>query len=202
MQVSTLQGKPKSVHLARILAVDAQHSTASSDASHRQDLGSSDMSPPAQASQQLAQTKQRQQSADEPQQAWEDDVAYLAPTLAFNMGLQHELWPFIPQTATSDMDQEHGTNRAQSMLQQQVSHQSSCNPAASSHVNVHIQRLKQHDVTRSVDVLQSGMPLWLIQTCHTCRANGTAAHSRSQIHCTTYLPLRPSCMMLQATVCF
>ena len=78
------------MHLARILAADAsQYSASLLAAAPSQNSNSSNATAPAST----AQHAQQHSNGNKPRQSqpWQDDVAYLAPPLAFNLGLQYEL---------------------------------------------------------------------------------------------------------------
>ena len=150
------------VHLARILAANADYTTVSTTSVQQQGLSSSYMTPPAMTTHRPAQQQhqQRQQplnKGSEPQQVWKDGVAYLAPALAFNMGLQHELWPLMPHVAVSpsDTDRQADAGAVQSNTHVQVDRQTQPQlPSAS--CSLLIRPLRQFNSARIVDVPQSG----------------------------------------------
>ena len=100
VQVSCSPDSSAPAHLARVMAVDAQHysSTVPSDSS-QQGCSLESMTAPSGLLQEAPKgsCSASVSWSDNKEHAWEDDVAYLAPALAFNMNLQHELWPFMPQ---------------------------------------------------------------------------------------------------------
>lgn len=157
--MSASQDSSGAAHLARILAADAQHNTASLSGPYQQDPSSSYMTPPANVSIQPAH-RQRQQEASSDfgaQQAWEDDVAYLAPALAFNLELQHELWPLMPQIPTaSDADRQSLTGAVQGTANQHHDGQSHSQLHSTS-IQLLIRPLRQSALKKVVEVPQSGM---------------------------------------------
>lgn len=162
VQVFASQDSSETAHLARILAIDAEQHTAILPHVHQQSLSSSYMTPPANVSQQPAQQQgQQQPKQQEPQShfvaqcAWEHDVAYLAPALAFNLGLQHELWPLMPQVSP-DADRRSLTQAVQGTAHQNHKGQSSLQQQSMS-IQVLIRPLRQFAMKRVVDVPQSGM---------------------------------------------
>ena len=102
VQVSNSQDSSAVVRLARVLALDAEkYRTRTTSGIKEQQSGSSFMTPPAGVAQKSAQVSSESASQiSGHQQSWEDDAAYLAPALAFNLNLQHELWPLMPQLRT------------------------------------------------------------------------------------------------------
>lgn len=157
MQVIASQDSTGPAHLARILAIDAEQHTATLPHVHQQSLSSSYMTPPANVSLQPAQQQRQQQpqSSFVEQHAWEHDVAYLAPALAFNLGLQHELWPLMPQVSP-DADRQALTEAGQGTAYQNHRGQTFLQPPFTS-IQVLIRPLRQFAMKRVVEVPQSGM---------------------------------------------
>lgn len=163
MQVSASHDISAAVHLARILAADADSTTIGSPSLHQQDLSSSYMTPPAMTTHRPAHHQQRQHQQQPPnthsQLAWQDDIAYLAPALAFNMGLQHELWPLMPQVAASashsDRQAGAGAGAVQSKTHVPVYRQKQPQ-LRSAGCNLLIRPLRQFNNARVIDVPQSG----------------------------------------------
>ena len=155
--------------MARILAVDAQHNIATLSGPHQQDHGSSYMTPPA-TRQSQPQQQQQPSSRFAAQAAWEDDVAYLAPALAFNLRLQHELWPLMPQIPTpSGTDRQSLTGGVQSTSGQRHEGQSQLPPRSTS-IQLLIKPLRELAIRRAVEVPQSGTLMWCSTnpTCISC----------------------------------
>lgn len=156
MQVLATQDSCGTAHLARILAVDAQHSTATLPRPHQQDLGSSYMTPSASKQPQAHQQQQQPSSNFAVQPVWEDDVAYLAPALAFNLKLQHELWPLTPQIPTpSSTDRQSLTGDVQSTSNHRLEGQTGLPPRSTS-AQLLIRPLRELAIRRAVEVPQSG----------------------------------------------
>ena len=164
------QDSSETVHLARILAIGAQHNTAVLPHAHQHNLSSSYTTPPPNVSLQPARQQQQQHpQQQEPlrdfheQQAWEHDVAYLAPALTFNLGLQHELWPLMPQMSL-DADRQSsseavpGTARLNHHGQQ----------LHSTGIQLLIRPMKQCPIKKVVEVPQSGMSFWHSTAVLTC----------------------------------
>ena len=84
----------------------------------------------------------------------EDDVAYLSPALAFNLNLQHQLWPLMPQlkAVTQGDRQTMVDDHASSMSR----HTIDAKFPPSSDVSVVVRPLRQLTNMRTVDLLQSG----------------------------------------------
>lgn len=161
MQVFASQDSSGTAHLARILAIDAEQHRATLPHVHQQSLSSSYMTPPANVSQAPAQQQRQQQPKQQKpqnhfvaQHAWEHDVAYLAPALAFNLGLQHELWPLMPP-APSDADRQSLTEAVQGTIHQNHKGQSFPRLQSTS-IQVLIRPLRQFAMKRVADVPQSG----------------------------------------------
>ena len=158
VQVFASQDSSGTAHLARILAIDAEQHTATVPHVHQHSLSSSYMTPPANVSLQPAQQPRQQQPKQQEAPsdfAWEHDVAYLAPALAFNLGLQHELWPLMPP-ASSDAGRQSLTEAVQGTVHQNHKGQSFLQPPSTS-IQVLIRPLRQFAMKRVVDVPQSGM---------------------------------------------
>lgn len=85
-------------------------------------------------------------------------MAYLAPALAFNLGLQHELWPLMPQVS-ADADRQSLTEAVQGTAHQNHQGQSSLQLQSTS-IQVLIRPLRQFAMKRVVEVLQSGT--WIV----------------------------------------
>lgn len=169
------QDSSGTVHLARILAIDAKQNTATLPYAHQQNLSSSYTTPLANVSLQPSQQQRQQHSQQQKllsdfhhQQAWEHDVAYLAPALAFNLGLQHELWPLMPQIslkADSQSLTEAAPGTAHPNYDGQQLH--------STGIQLLIRPLRQCPMKKAVEVAQSGMPFWhctAVLTCCVCAA--------------------------------
>lgn len=159
MQVFVAKYSSAPMHLARLIAVDAQqYNTHRPLDRPQQGSSSSFMTPPpslAHLSAQHSSPMPSQLVAD--QQAWEDDVAYLPPALAFNLSLQHELWPLMPQLRTPMYSETQlvTANKAGSMSGSQF--EAKAQP--SSDVNLSVRPLRQATNTRTIEVLQSGVAL-------------------------------------------
>ena len=171
MQVCPSQASSGTVHLARILVIDAERNTPKLHHTHQQNLSSSYTTPPANASLLSAQQhRQQHPQQQEPlndvhgQQAWEHDVAYLAPALAFNLGLQHELWPLMPQISLNADRQSlaeavPGTPHVNHNGQQ----------LHATGIQLLITPLKQCPMKKVVEVPQSGMSFWHSAAVLRCR---------------------------------
>ena len=168
MQVYPSQDSCGTVHLARILAIDVAHNTATLPHAHQQNLSSSYMTPPATVSLQPAQKQLRQQQSQqqEPlsdfivQQAWENDVAYLAPALAFNLRLQHELWPLMPQ-APLNADRESLTEAVP--VTAHLNHDGQ--QLHSTGIQLLVRPLRNQTMKKFVEVPQSGGSFWQVVVC-------------------------------------
>ncbi|DBB17357.1 TPA: hypothetical protein ACH3X3_014397 [Trebouxia sp. C0006] len=141
------------VHLARLIAIDAQQYNPHRPPDRpQQGSSSSFMTPPpslAHLSAQHSSPTPSQPVAG--QQAWEDNVAYLPPAFAFNLSLQHELWPLMPKLRIPTHSETQLVT-AGSMSSSQF--EAKAQP--SSDVNLSIRPLRQATNTRTIDMLQSG----------------------------------------------
>ncbi len=159
MQVFIAKNSSAPVHLARLIAIDAQqYNTHRPPDRPQQGSSSSFMTPPpslAHLSAQHSSLTPAQPVAD--QQAWEDHVAYLPPALAFNLSLQHELWPLMPQLRTPTHSE---TQLVTATKLGGMSHfQLEAKAQPSSDVNLSIRPLRQATNTRTAEMLQSGLAL-------------------------------------------
>ena len=84
----------------------------------------------------------------------EDDVAYLSPALAFNLNLQHQLWPLMPQLKA--VTQMYRQSMVDAQASSMIRNTTDANFPPSSDVSVVIRPLRQLSNMRTVDVLQSG----------------------------------------------
>ena len=159
MQVFVAKDSSAPVHLARLIAVDAQqYNTHRPLDRPQQESSSSFMTPPpslAHLSAQHSSPMPSQLVAD--QQAWEDDVAYLPPALAFNLGLQHELWPLMPQLRTPPHSETQLVTATKPGSMSGFQLEAKAQP--SSDINLSIRPLRQATNTRTIDMLQSGVAL-------------------------------------------
>ena len=153
LQVFIAKDSSAPVHLARLIAIDAQQYNIHGPLERpQQGSSSSFMTPPpslAHLSAQHSSPTSSQPVAD--QQAWEDDVAYLPPALAFNLSLQHELWPLMPQLRIpthSEMQLVTADSMSSSRFEAKAQ--------PSSDVNLAIRSLSATN-TRTIDMLQSGV---------------------------------------------
>lgn len=165
MQVCPSQDSSGTVHLARILAIEAELNTATLPHAQQQNLSSSYMTPPANVSLQPAQKQQQQQQSQqqEPlsdfvaQGAWENDVAYLAPALAFNLRLQHELWPLMPQVSL-DADRQSLTEPVPATAH--LNHDGK--QLRSTGIRLLVRPLRQCPMKKLAEVPQSGESFWQV----------------------------------------
>lgn len=159
MQVSSSADSAAPVRLARMIAMDAQQYKTRRSTEHLQKrISSSFMTPPPS----IANIPSRHSddtttSSTADQLVCEDDVAYLSPALAFNLNLQHQLWPLMPQLkAVTQLDRQSVIDaQASSMIRNSID----ANFPPSSDVSVVIRPLRQLTNMRTVDVLQSGNAL-------------------------------------------
>jgi len=162
MQVFIAKDSSAPVHLARLIAIDAQqYNTHRPPDRPQQGSSSSFMTPPpslAHLSAQHSSLTSSQPVAD--QQAWKDNVAYLPPALAFNLSLQHELWPLMPQLRipTHSETQLVTATKPGSMSAFQL--EAKAQP--SSDINLSVRPLRQATNTRTIEVLQSGVALMYV----------------------------------------
>ncbi|KAL3143311.1 hypothetical protein ABBQ38_002150 [Trebouxia sp. C0009 RCD-2024] len=114
------------------------------------------MTPSASKQPQAHQQQQQPSSNFAVQPVWEDDVAYLAPALAFNLKLQHELWPLTPQIPTpSSTDRQSLTGDVQSTSNHRLEGQTGLPPRSTS-AQLLIRPLRELAIRRAVEVPQSG----------------------------------------------
>ena len=160
VQVSSQMDCSESVHLARVIALDAQQYRISVAAPRHAERSSSlFMTPPVGISQYSAEDSIEAYAAPSGhQQAWQDDVAYLAPGLAFNLNLQHQLWPLMPQ-----LRPEPSQADAQSLTHAQHGRIVSASTDGQLGLNLpsidsslKIKSLRQFTKVRCVDVPQAG----------------------------------------------
>lgn len=98
MQVASQHDPCASSHIVRLIAVDAPHHGVRALADTTLHAGSGAHSLVPSRAHQQPPNMQTKATADAFQ--WQDDIAYLPPSLAFNLGLQYQLWPLMshPQT--------------------------------------------------------------------------------------------------------
>ena len=95
-------------------------------------------------------------------------MAYLAPALAFNLGLQHELWPLMPQISL-EADRQFLTEAAPGIAH--LNHDGQ--QLHSTGIQLLIRPLRQCLMKKVAEVAQSGMSTWdstAVLTCCICVA--------------------------------
>ncbi|KAA6429814.1 MAG: peroxisome biogenesis 6-like [Trebouxia sp. A1-2] len=144
------------VHLARLIAIDAQQYNKYRPPNRpQQGSSSSFMTPPpslAHLSAQHSSPVPSQPVAD--QQAWDDNVAYLPPAFAFNLNLQHELWPLMPQLRIPTHSETQLVTAIKPGSMSAIQLEAKAQP--SSDINLSVRPLRDATNTRTIEVLQSG----------------------------------------------
>ena len=148
--------KSAQTHLARILAVDAiQQKEESSGPQSQLVLSDAHKAPPASTAQHVQQ-EDRLKASRQPQ-AWQDSVAYLAPALAFNLGLQYELWPLMPRgNKLAPQDQQALTPAAGNNAIDVCQKGRAAPLHVSSSISLTVKPLRQDYQERCTEVTQSG----------------------------------------------
>lgn len=176
MQVFIAKDSSAPVHLARLIAIDAQQYNPHRPPDRpQQGSSSSFMTPPpslAHLSAQHSSPTPSQPVAG--QQAWEDNVAYLPPAFAFNLSLQHELWPLMPKLRIPTHSETQLVT-AGSMSSSQF--EAKAQP--SSDVNLSIRPLRQATNTRTIDMLQSGVALMFMSVANMNVVQCLSVHSHA-----------------------
>ncbi|KAL0039627.1 hypothetical protein WJX77_003781 [Trebouxia sp. C0004] len=143
------------VHLARLIAIDAQqYKTHRPLDRPQQGSSSSFMTPLPSLAHLSAQHSSPTPSQLADQQAWEDNVAYLPPALAFNLSLQHELWPLMPQLRVPTHSETQLVTATKPGGMSGFQLEAKTHP--SSHISLSIRHLRPATNTRTIDMLQSG----------------------------------------------
>lgn len=92
LQVANANDQGAAPHVVRLIAVDAPRHADQAHPNTDPELHSDNLSlMPAQAQQSL------DAHASMNAATWQDDTAYIPPSLAFNLGLQYQLWPLMAQ---------------------------------------------------------------------------------------------------------
>lgn len=102
VQVRSQHDSQTAPHIARVIAVDASKYITHSL------TGASPITIPPK----LAVCSQNNFQRHASLVAWEDDVAYMPPSLAFNLGLQYQLWPLMPHVQPSCAAQAGSSSEA------------------------------------------------------------------------------------------
>ena len=157
MQISVPKDKSAQTHLARILAVDAiQQKDEPTGPQSQLALNDVHKAPPANTAQHAQQEDKLK--AYRQQQCWQDGVAYLAPALAFNLGLQYQLWPLMPQSnKPAPQDQQALTPAAGSDAVDVAQNGRPAPLHVSSSISLTVKPLRQDYQERCTEVTQSGI---------------------------------------------